>query len=61
MGRKKQSSLPVHFMCSIPGLMEKDHDMQNENFMPCKTDTKIPAYLPLPRFIFYHKEVSLPD
>ena len=25
--------------------------MQNENFMSYKTDTEIPAYLPLPRFL----------
>ncbi len=25
--------------------------MQNKNFIPYKTDTEIPAYLPLPRFL----------
>ena len=25
--------------------------MQNENFIPYKADTEIPAYLPLPRFL----------
>lgn len=29
----------------------KKYVMQNENFMPYKTDTEIPAYLPLPRFL----------